>query len=148
MNTENYIKKIKSIDWTMYETAYGNASQIPVELERLISNDQSEALDATHELWCSLCHQHAYVSSASEPAYHFLKAILETSEDPILTELLNIFAGFAECTSPKHPDGNGAFQKRVRELMKEDIELFKSLSAIEGEDGFAEYIVTELTTNI
>ena len=132
---------------TGYETAYGDASNIPHELERLLSKDLDEAMDATHQLWCSLCHQHAYISSAAEPAYLFLKYVLEKAEGNFLVEMLDIFAGFAECSSPKHPEGEGEFQKRVRGLLQQDVELFKKLSLIEGPEGFAEYIVEEVADN-
>ena len=137
-------KEIELVNWKGYETAYGDASKIPHELERLVSENFDEAMDASHQLWCSLCHQHAYISSAAEPAYPFLKYVLEKAEGDFLIEMLDIFAGFAECSSPRHPEGNGDFQKRVRGLLQRDADLFKKLSSIEGPEGFAEYIVEEV----
>jgi len=46
-----------------------------------------------------LCHQHAYVSSASLPALPFLLRALDQVEDTLKVEVLDILVGFAECTA-------------------------------------------------
>lgn len=147
MDLEKYKHNIKIIDWNKYDTAYGGASKIPFELCRLVSDNNEEVMDATHRIWCSLCHQHAYISSATEPAYPFLKQVLIEAKGDLLVELLDIFAGFAECSSPKHPKGKEALQKRVWALLEKDITLFRRLAETEGTGGYAEFIVKELMEN-
>ncbi len=36
------------------------------------SENHEEAMQATNHLWCGLCHQYAFISSASLPAFDFL----------------------------------------------------------------------------
>lgn len=78
METAVLYKMIDEIDWSQYETAYGNAAQdiphfqcgqtpsVPRSLEELFSGDWNRAMAATSGLWAGLCHQHAYVSSAGQ----------------------------------------------------------------------------------
>ena len=80
METAVLYKMIDEIDWSQYETAYGNAAQdiphfqagktpsVPRSLWDLFSGDRERAIRATGDLWAGLCHQHAYVSSAALPA--------------------------------------------------------------------------------
>ena len=117
-------------------------------MKLLVSGNEAEILEATHQIWCSLCHQHAYISSAAEPAYPFLRYVLLNADEALLVEMLDIFAGFAVCSSPEHPEGGGVFQRKIRSLLQEDIELFRKLAVIEGEEGFAELIVQELSSTI
>jgi len=147
MNIKDYSSRVDSIDWNSYETAYGKATKVPHQLIKLASDNHKMAMQASHELWCGLCHQHAYISSAAEPAYIFLKEILEKANEELRIELLDIFAGFAECSSPNHPEGNGELQISIRTLLKKDVQLFTKLRQLEGEDGFAEFIVEELESN-
>ena len=84
METSVLYKMIDEIDWSQYETAYGNAAQDiphfqagktpsgPSSLWALFSGDRERAMAAASDLWAGLCHQHAYVSSAALPAYDFL----------------------------------------------------------------------------
>ena len=143
MDVEPFKIRVNQIDWTNYETAYGIAHNIPKLLIDLIGNDQQKTLDATHNLWCGLCHQHAYASSAAEPAYPFLKEVLIHTTPIIQVELLDIFYGFAVCTNPINPYPNDSFQKRLRAEMKKDLKLFESFIG-KHEVDFAHLIVNEL----
>ncbi len=79
-------EKILAIDWRDFDTANGNAAEnIPYyvpngdgrgyvpgvarSLINLFSGDKKTALQASCDLWCSLCHQHSFVSSAALSAY-------------------------------------------------------------------------------
>lgn len=59
---------------------------------------------AGHWLWCSLCHQHAYVSSAALPAAPFIIDVLGRKQAPIVVEALDILLGFIRCTEPSMAD--------------------------------------------
>jgi predicted RNase H-like HicB family nuclease len=91
--------RLNSIDWTQFETAYGAATRVPEFIRQLWSSDEKVAFEATHQLWCGLCHQHVFVSSAALPAFPFLLDALLFGSDAMKEELMDIFLGFARCTS-------------------------------------------------
>ena len=138
---------IDLIEWSKYETAYGIANKVPDQLKKLYSSNRKEQLNATHDLWCGLCHQHAYISSASLPAYPFLKKVLTNANEELMIELLDIFAGFAICSAVQHPEGHGLLQTDMRKLLNMDFDFFKEIEKIEGEEGFAELITEQIEKN-
>ena len=149
-------KMIEEIDWSQYETAYGNAARdtphfqagsipsVPRSLWALFSGDHEKAMDAASGLWAGLCHQHAYVSSAALPAYDFLMLGLKELDDELKVELLDIFLGFAVCTARFSSDA--AWPRQLREKLKADLPVFTGLIPSDNEDisYFAERIVEEL----
>lgn len=156
MTTEELYRKISAIDWSQYETAYGNAAQdiphfqcghtpsVPSSLRALFSGDHDAAMKATSDLWAGLCHQHAYVSSAALPAYDFLILALQEADDGLKVELLDIFLGFAACTGRS---AEADWERQLREKLKADLPVFAALTASDNEDiaYFSERIVEELT---
>ena len=130
---------IDKIEWADFETAYGNAKNtIPFYLKNLFCVDKEIAMDATHQLWCSLCHQHAFISSASLPAYEILKIGLLKLDDKLKIEILDIFQGFLDCTSEayfsdtKQPPEKWELELRQRLML--DINIFSELTANENEE--------------
>ena len=87
-------QRLNSIAWGDYHTAYGPAVNVPDQLRRLAGPDRKAALDATHGLWCGLCHQHVQVGSAALPALPFLLGALEEAHRDMTVELLDILLGF------------------------------------------------------
>ena len=69
------------------------ATKVPDQLRRLLATDREVALEASHELWSGLCHQHAYVSSAALPALPLLVGALETADERVADEILDILYG-------------------------------------------------------
>ena len=102
MIVPDFLKRIAAVNWREYETAYGDATPVEHQLSNLISSDHRAAMSATHDLWCGLCHQHAYVSSAALPACPFLIEVFHSTNDLIRVELMDIFVGFVSCTHPQH----------------------------------------------
>lgn len=145
VNIDTLKKQIAAVDWSKYETAYGKANDVPDLLMQLISPDDATSLKASHKLWCGLCHQSAYLSSAAEPAYPLLRTVLVAAQGDLLDELLDIFSGFTECSSPYRPDGSGSLQKRIRSMLLEDLDLFRQLAKEEGSEGIASSIIDQLT---
>ena len=90
--------EIRAIPWAEFETAYGPATDVPAQLRHLAGTDRSAALAASHELWCGLCHQHVYVSSAARPALPFILGALDRAGPDLAVEILDILLGFAVCT--------------------------------------------------
>ena len=144
MTTEELDKRLAETDWPRYETAYGGAGTVPDALRALFSGDKEKALSATHDLWCGLCHQHAYVSSAALPAYDFLMVGLKELDDALKVELLDILLGFAACTvrSAEHP-----WERQLRDKLTADLPVFAGFLSSANEDisCFSERIVEELT---
>lgn len=116
MEKAQIMQQIAAVDWSRYETAYGNAAQdipyyVPIgdergympkvarSLEELLAEERTVALRASHDLWCGLCHQHAQVASAALPAFAILWEALQTVSDEVKVEILDIFYGFALCTA-------------------------------------------------
>ncbi len=140
---------IEKVDWQSLETAYGNAVKVPNLLKSLTIKEEKIKLNVSHELWSGLCHQHAYVSSAAEPAFPILLKIFPNVSELVQIEIMDIFVGFAVCTSPNHPEAGGGFQTRLRYLLLSQVELFESLSKHSNKQiaSFAETIVEFLQTN-
>jgi hypothetical protein len=150
--------EIKNIDWSQYETAYGNANQnipeylnqskyipkVPSLLLDLFSEDKEHAMKATHYLWCSLCHQHGFVSSAALPAYDFLIYGLKNLEDNLKIEILDILLGFSICTAGVNL--TDSWQGKLRSKLKEDLGYFQELALSTNEEilSFAQSIIEYL----
>jgi len=140
-NGIEYIKKeINKINWLQYETAYSaTGEKIAIYLKELFCEDKERILEATHMLWCSLCHQHAYISSAALPSYEFLKYALLNFDDYIKIEILDIFAGYAVCIKynyyysiNKSNEISWIYQLKIK--LTNDIKLFEDLASYPNED--------------
>ena len=156
METAVLYKRIDEIDWSQYETAYGNAAQdiphfqagktpsVPNSLWALFSGDRERAMRAASDLWAGLCHQHAYVSSAALPACDVLMLDLQELDDELKVELLDIFLGFAVCTGRS---AETDWERQLREKLEADLPVFAGLVSSENEDisYFSGRIVEELT---
>lgn len=155
---EEIRKKITSIDWKLYETTYGNANDdVPVfendkdlipkmktQLLQLFSSNNKEALESTHNLWCSLCYQYAFVSSAALPACDFLLYGIKTLDEELKIELLDIVRGFVFIISKDQP--KQTWQGKLRMKLEEEKSLFIELAKSDNEEisKFAEDILEEL----
>ncbi|MCI8304092.1 MAG: hypothetical protein HFF52_05630 [Lawsonibacter sp.] len=156
METAVLYKMIDEIDWSQYETAYGNAAQdiphfqvekipsVPSSLWALFSGDRERAMRAAGDLWAGLCHQHAYVSSAALPACDFLILALQEADDKLKVELLDIFLGFAACTGRS---AETDWEKQLRDKLTSHLPVFAGLVSSGNEDiaCFSERILEELT---
>ena len=157
MTTEELYKMIAGVDWSQYETAYGNAAQdtphfqvgqipsVPNSLRALFSGNREKAMKAASDLWAGLCHQHAYVSSAALPAYDFLMIGLKNLDDGLKVELLDIFLGFAVCTARFSTEA--AWPRQLRDKLTADLPIFTAFTSSGKEEiaGFAQDIVEALT---
>jgi len=128
---KNLLMEIDNINWVQYETAYSETGEkIAGYLKDLFCGDKSTKMKAIHMLWCSLCHQHAYVSLAALPSYNFLLYALLNLDDDFKVELLDIFTGFAVCTIYQ----NSKWIYQLRETLKNDLKIFKSFIFHSNED--------------
>ena len=141
---ESFRNRLAAIDWAKFETAYGTAVNVRNQLECLcFAPDESERKDAAHALWCGLCHQHAYVSSASLPALPFLLKILDNSDAATAVEILDILAGFAWCTRPEQPETLPEWASELRKCLAVELPRFRELAGHLNEDvaAFSESIL-------
>lgn len=149
MTDQDYKRRLEEINWLNFQTAYGRADNISAELLRLASSDHSTAMKATHELWCGLCHQHAYISSAALPAVPFILDVLDSASDELTIEILDILAGFAIC-STLGPKGASPieWERNLRVELRMELPRFTVLMNHCNEEiaGFAERIVKNLNT--
>ena len=138
--------RVEAVDWDNLQTAYGPASNVPSLLIALGSSDQERALHASHLLWCSLCHQHAYVSSAALPALPFILEVLDSASEKLSIEILDILLGFARCTV--YHDGFEAWESQLREDLLEERQCFERLAKHSNSEiaDFATTILEELST--
>lgn len=150
-------RAVSAVDWSNYETAYGNAAEdipytvpaggsrsympkVEQSLAGLFSDDKKTALQASHDLWCGLCHQHAFLSSSALPAFDILLYALQNLSDDIKVELLDIFYGFAACTAR---GGLNAWEEQLRYKLIAHRQLFQAFTGHPNEDiaAFAGLIV-------
>jgi hypothetical protein len=144
------IDAIDRVNWTELKTAYGKATEVAENLKALVSKNEKVQLEASHELWCGLCHQHAYVSSAAEPAFPILLQIFPNVSDLVQIEIMDIFMGFAVCTTPGYPEAGGEFQKRLRAQLLAQFDFFENLCKHSNEviASFSEGILESLKTKL
>jgi hypothetical protein len=133
-----------AVDWRLVETAYGSAQNIPALLACLAGANHAAAMAASHDLWCALCHQHAYVSSAALPALPGLLSALDQADDELAVEILDILTGFAVCTSLTAK--NEAWMNTLRVQLQEQRSRFLVLAESKNEliAGFASGIADNL----
>ena len=142
METAVLYKMIDEIDWSQYETAYGNAAQdiphfqvgktpsVPSSLWALFSGDRERAMQAASSLWAGLCHQHTYVSSAALPACDVLMLGLQELDDELKVELLDIFLGFAACTGRSAETDWNFYSKKSKKIVSSIIIILLVLAMI------------------
>jgi hypothetical protein len=141
----DYVSRANAIDWASFRTAYGPGRDVGRWLIDLLSEDWETAFQASHKLWCGLCHQHAYASPAAAPALPFLLEVAKKADERLLVELLDILAGFAVCSRPPghaRPAGR-EWVGQLRADLVAQLDWFRSLrpSPNEDVDYFAEVIV-------
>jgi hypothetical protein len=153
-----FAERLDAITWGNFGTAYGPAIKVPDQLQRLAGPDRKAALDATHELWCGLCHQHVQIGSAALPALSFLLEVLDTADQDLMVELLDILLGFAIGVNRQRAVD---FQRllgrtdvapeeqwvaNLRAALLTELPRFRRLAASPNEEvaGFGERIVAEL----
>ena len=142
--------QINSIKWSDYETAYGNADpKIPTALKMILSDNQEAAKKAVNELWASLCHQHAYISSAALPSYGILKTALMNVNSDLKVEILDIINGFAHCSIYSVLEHEG-WELDLRVLLLKDVDIYRNLRKDPDDDiaYFADSIFDNLTKGV
>ncbi len=143
--TDSFYDRVVSVDWAGYQTAYGGAEEVGSQLLALNSANHQAAMDVSHDLWCGLCHQHAFVSSAALPACPFLVEFLGDACDTLKVEILDILLGFAICSMPDvtvTAAKDLKWRNALNAALANDIAIYKELASSENEEivDFAERI--------
>jgi hypothetical protein len=92
--------RLHAVDWPRFHTIYGAATKVPEQIERLRSPDPEIALSAAGDLSAGLCHQHVQIASAALPAFPFIMEALDSSNERVAVEILEMLAAFAITTDP------------------------------------------------
>ena len=147
MHTD-FAERVDAIDWSAFATAYGSATDVGAKLKRLASGHRATAMAASHDLWSSLCHQHAYISSAALPAFPFLLELLNKADAEVTIEVLDMFVGFATCSTLE--DGSPSpleWQRELRQHLIAALPRFIKLARHSDSEvsGFAETLVENLS---
>lgn len=127
MSNTSLKDRIYSVNWNASFTAYGPANDVPELLLQLASDDHVAAKTASHKLWCGLCHQHVSMAPAGYLALPFLLEILDSADELLMVEILDILWGFAQCcteTGPNVPD----YFEPTRERLISELPRFSLLS--------------------
>jgi hypothetical protein len=154
-------ERLNAVPWSQYGTAYGPAVKVPGQLKRLASPNHTEAMEASHELWCGLCHQHVQVGCAASPALPFILEVLDTANRDLTVELLDILLGFAIGVSRKRtvefhravgrgdPAADPTWVLNLRSALNRQLPRFASLATSPDAEvaNFAACIVRELATD-
>ena len=143
----DFAKRIDAVDWGQYETAYGRADNVPELLKQLICGDRKAEIVAAGDLSNYLCHQTAYVSSASLPAFPFLLEVLRSTYDELAIEILDIFTGFDSCSCPEYTKADqDAWKRELRKQLTKHVTFFSVLMKHEDEviSDMAESIIENL----
>lgn len=123
---------INSIRWRDFDTAYGDAEDVPKLLIDLYSPIPAKWRKAANSLWAGLCHDHAYVSSAACPATPVLLGCLKSFDEEHCVEILDILVGIS-CGR----DSNGSYPEwlhRTKNILFQDRSTFLHLSEHPNED--------------
>ena len=146
------INQIKAVDWSLYETAYGNAAYVQrgsipnmeTILMSLFSSDRVEAIEGANWLESCLCHQHVYLSSAAYPACSILLYAIKTLDEDRLEEVLFTILGFLILIPKDQPEQTwqGKMRKMIKAEEKRFVELTKSKIGLNSE--YAEDILREM----
>ncbi|MCS3430635.1 hypothetical protein [Klebsiella sp. BIGb0407] len=145
MNNVSLEDRIRAINWNSSYTAYGPANDVPELLIQLASDDQEVAKIASHKLWCGLCHQHVSMAPAGFIALPFILEILDSADDLLTVEILDILWGFAICCTETGPNVPDYFEPTRKRLISE-LPRFSLLSSHSDElmSHFASEIIKSL----
>ena len=125
--------RVREVNWSEFETAYGPANRVGNQLIALASTDEDIALKAASGLWEGLCHQHVYVSSAALPAVPFIIEALRNATPLLTVEILDILLGFVVCTTPPS-EYREEWKQQLNAKLVEELPLFVQFVEHENED--------------
>lgn len=114
------LEGLANIDWSQLHHAYGEASDVPILIRQLLSNDKIVVNKAIYELFGNIYHQRtAYEASAY--AVPFLKELLNTPEITRDTKMsiACLLAGMADSYDIK----DGSYVLRTQEAVEKELRL-------------------------
>jgi len=131
---DEIINEINKINWSEFYTAYGNTENlVPYYLKNTFCTDESVALEAIYQLWCSISHQGVSMTDTALPAYEILKTGLVKLGNNAKAGILNIFAAFALCTSKEYftvPNELREWEKEIQKKLLRDRNFFRSFEQV------------------
>lgn len=91
------LESLDKVDWSKLHHAYGEASDVPVLIRRLLSHDEDEREIAFRDLHTNIWHQ-GTIWEASSFAVPFLQELLKSSETPDKLSVAHLLANLATGT--------------------------------------------------
>ena len=112
------LEGLNKIDWSRLHHAYGEASDVPLLIRRLLSKDKATLDKAIHELFGNIYHQ-GTVYEASPYAVPFLQELLNSAEitKDAKTSIACLLAGMAD----GHDTKDGSYTLRIREIVEREL---------------------------
>ncbi len=108
------LEGLDEINWSQLHHAYGEASDVPILIHQLLSNDKTATDKAVYELFGNIYHQNT-VYEASAYAIPFLQEILNS------LEITNYIKMSVACLIASMADGydikDGSHVQKVREVV-------------------------------
>ena len=145
MNNASLEDRILAMNWSSSYTAYGPANDVPALLLQLASDDHETAKTASHKLWCGLCHQHVSMAPAGYLALPFILEILDSADELLTVEILDILWGFAQCCTETLPNVPDYFEP-TRECLISELPRFALLS--EHRDELISHFASEIIKSL
>ena len=109
------LEGLNKINWSQLHHAYGEASDVPILIHQLLSNDKTTTDKAIYELFGNIYHQHT-VYEASAYAVPFLQEILNSSE------IINSIKMSIACLLASMVDGydikDGSYVRKIQEAVE------------------------------
>lgn len=145
---ENYIR---SVDWSQFNTAYGNANmdrynipKMETLLLRLFSDERKVAITSSALVGSCVCHQNVYLSTAALPACDVILYGLKTLDDVIKEELTLTVWGLVSLI-PKDQQED-TWQWEIRKKLESEENLFLELTKSENKEvvEYAKLILEDL----
>lgn len=95
MASKQFLTRLDEIDWSKLKHAYGEASDVPVLIRDLLSNDEEVRQNAIYELFGNIWHQ-GTVYEASSYTVPFLQELLRMPETPDKMMIADLLAEMAD----------------------------------------------------
>jgi hypothetical protein len=110
--------RLKRVDWSTLDTAYGSAESVPRWLWDLRFASIPVAEDAVNALCGALCHQKGQLGSAALEALPFLLEFLPDVTESLRIDILDILDGFALCSAPARGYPSSGYHATLRDRLR------------------------------
>ena len=146
---------IRSVDWSQFETAFGNADldnyfynpkkpKMETVLLQLFSDDRNLAIASSGMVGDYVCHQNCFISTAALPVCDVIIYGLKTLDDVLKEELTLTVYGLVSLIPKDQPEDT--WQWEIRKKLEAEENLFLELTKSDNTEvvEYAKYILEKL----